>query len=92
MKYNHRLISPPRVIDNIRIYGDLDIVAMKINAILGRGKKKDFWDMAELLRTYSLDDCIEAYEDKFPSQQLLISVPVPLSTSMMLKKMRIPSH
>jgi hypothetical protein len=53
----------------------LDIAAMKINAILGRGKKKDFWDMAVLLEHYSLEDIIYAYQTKFPSQQLLISIP-----------------
>ena len=60
---------------NIRIYSDSDIIAMKLNAILGRGKKKDFWDLYELLHNYSLQDMINFYEKKFPEQNLLITIP-----------------
>jgi predicted nucleotidyltransferase component of viral defense system len=59
----------------IRMYGDKDIIAMKLNAILGRGKKKDFWDMYELLHHYSLKDMIAFHEKKFPEQNLLITIP-----------------
>ena len=52
-----------------------DIIAMKINAILKRAVKKDFWDIAELLKHYSIEDFISFYENKYPSQQLLISIP-----------------
>ncbi len=52
---------------------------MKINAILGRGKKKDFWDVAELLQHYSLKEMIGFYTIKFPKQQLLISIPYALT-------------
>lgn len=47
--YPHPLISAIEKIDCIRMYADKDIIAMKLNAILGRGKKKDFWDIYELL-------------------------------------------
>ena len=40
-----------------------------------RGAKKDFWDIAELLQHYSIENCISFYEKKYPSQQLLISIP-----------------
>ncbi len=48
---------------------------MKIQAILGRGKKKDFWDMAELLQDFSIKNIITFHHQKYPSQQLLISIP-----------------
>ena len=48
---------------------------MKIQAILGRAKKKDFWDLAQLLERYSVSEIISYYSKKFPSQQLLISIP-----------------
>ena len=50
-----------------------------INAILGRGKKKDFWDLAELSNHYTVAQMIELYQHKFPSQQLLISIPQALT-------------
>lgn len=56
-----------------------DIAAMKINAILKRGVKKDFWDAAELLNHYSIDDFIHFYHQKFPSQQLAIAIPQALT-------------
>ena len=67
------------VIDGIRMYGSADIAAMKIQAILGRGKKKDFWDLAELFNYFSLDDIIQFHTNKYPSQQLLISIPYALT-------------
>ncbi|MCF0056936.1 hypothetical protein LXL81_14300 [Dyadobacter sp. CY356] len=48
---------------------------MKINAILGRGKKKDFWDLYEILHQFSLSEVINFHREKFPSQMLLISIP-----------------
>ncbi|MBS1947954.1 MAG: nucleotidyl transferase AbiEii/AbiGii toxin family protein [Bacteroidetes bacterium] len=41
------MIGPIQTIDNIRIFSVEDIIAMKVQAILGRGKKKDFWDIAD---------------------------------------------
>jgi predicted nucleotidyltransferase component of viral defense system len=61
--------------DGIRMFGDRDIIAMKIFAILQRAQKKDFWDLAELLQHYSFKDCIAAYNEKYPSNQMLISIP-----------------
>jgi len=71
----HPLISDIETINNIRIYSDSDIIAMKLNAILGRGKKKDFWDLHELLHHYSLKDMIRFHESKFPEHNLLITIP-----------------
>jgi predicted nucleotidyltransferase component of viral defense system len=75
VQYSHPLIDTVEVIDGIRMYSNKDIAAMKINAILGRGVKKDFWDLFELLKLYSLNDIINFYNQKYPNQQLLISIP-----------------
>ncbi len=48
---------------------------MKIAAILRRAKKKDFWDIAELLNHYSVDDFVKFFFEKYPSQMLAISIP-----------------
>jgi hypothetical protein len=71
----HPLIGDRQVLDGIRMYCIQDLMAMKIQAILGRGQKKDFWDIAELLQHYSVSDFIQAHQKKYPSQQLLISIP-----------------
>ncbi len=79
IKYDHPVIAPASIIDDIRIYSDEDIIAMKINAILGRGKKKDFWDIYELMHHYELSEMINYHLAKFPKQMLLISVPSALT-------------
>jgi hypothetical protein len=57
------------------MYSSADIAAMKIQAILGRGKKKDFWDLHELLKHFSLQQIIDWHKQKFPNQMLAISIP-----------------
>ncbi|MEO8711682.1 MAG: nucleotidyl transferase AbiEii/AbiGii toxin family protein [Parafilimonas sp.] len=73
--YPHPTIRPPETIDGIRLYSSPDIAAMKINAILGRGKKKDFWDLAQLLLHYKLKELITFHKQKYPAQNLLITIP-----------------
>jgi len=73
--YYFKQIDNAIVEEEIRMFGDKDIMAMKIFAILQRAQKKDFWDVAELLHHYSLQDFIEAYYEKYPSNQMLISRP-----------------
>jgi hypothetical protein len=36
-----------------------DIIPMKLGAVSGRGAKKDFWDIAELLDNYSIKQMID---------------------------------
>lgn len=71
----HPPISEIELIDGIRFFGNDDIAAMKINAILKRAVKKDFWDIAELLKHYPLKHFIDCYSKKYPNQMLLISIP-----------------
>jgi hypothetical protein len=73
--YPHSKMAAPTIVDGIRMYHTDDIVAMKLNAILGRGKKKDFWDIAELTKHYSLHEMIKLHTQKYPNQLLLISIP-----------------
>lgn len=48
---------------------------MKINAILGRGEKKDFYDLYELLQHHNLSQIIEWYYEKYHKQIIAISIP-----------------
>jgi predicted nucleotidyltransferase component of viral defense system len=80
VKYHQHLqIGEVLEVDGIRMLDPLEIMAMKISAILKRAVKKDFWDIAELLKHYSLQASIDAYTEKFPTQQLLISIPYALT-------------
>jgi len=76
VKYHYYPVIAPVIIEEgIRFLSDQDIMAMKINAILRRGVKKDFWDIAELLEYYTMDELIDNYKKKYPNQLLLISIP-----------------
>ncbi len=75
VRHPHPLIRPLQTIDDIRMFSTEDIIAMKVQAILGRGKKKDFWDIAELLQHYTIPDFIQFHKEKYTTQNLLITVP-----------------
>jgi len=77
--HHHPLIEKIITEDGIRLVSIPDIMAMKIAAILRRGVKKDFWDIAELLQHYTVEDFINYYTKKYPGQQLLVSVPFALT-------------
>lgn len=73
--YNHPVIAPVVILEKIKMYSTEDIIAMKINAVLGRGVKKGFWDIYELLHHFSLKQMIGFHIKKFPKQMLAISIP-----------------
>jgi hypothetical protein len=73
--FPHKPIAPFENVEQIRMYSNADIGAMKIQAMLGRGKKKDFWDLYELLKHYSLQQLMDWHKQKYPSQMLAISIP-----------------
>jgi hypothetical protein len=68
-------IAEVLVVDGIRMYADDDIAAMKVQAILNRGVKKDFWDLHELLQHHPLEWIMEKHKRKFPNQLLAVSIP-----------------
>ena len=73
------LIEKLDFIEGVRMFSDNDIMAMKIFAILKRAKRKDFFDLAELLNHYKLKHVIEQYKRKYPDHMLLISIPSAIS-------------
>lgn len=79
VRHPFEMLNPTSIIQNIRMFSTEDIVAMKVQATLGRGKKKDFWDIAELLKYYTVQNFIDFHSKKYSHQNLLISVPQALS-------------
>lgn len=56
--------------DGLRLASPKDIAAMKINAIEGRGSKKDFIDLFFLLQHYSFEEILEFYVKKYPQYSM----------------------
>lgn len=63
-------IDAPVCFDGITLASPKDIATMKVNAVEGRGTKKDFVDIYLLLQHYSLDDLLAFYSQKYPNYSL----------------------
>lgn len=59
-------IDEPVIEGGIRLASPRDIAAMKVNAIEGRGTKKDFIDIYFLLQHFSLGEILDFYKQKYP--------------------------
>jgi predicted nucleotidyltransferase component of viral defense system len=65
--YNFELLEPLTIIEGIRLVSKKDIAAMKLNAIAGRGSKKDFIDFFQLLNEFTLTEMLTFYSQKYPN-------------------------
>jgi hypothetical protein len=74
VNYKYPLLKDILVVDNIRMLSIQDIAAMKLNAIAGRGSKKDFIDFFYLLKKFSLDEIISFYEQKYNDGSVFMAV------------------
>ncbi|MDQ1151222.1 hypothetical protein QE382_003206 [Sphingobacterium zeae] len=52
--------------DNIRLASIEEIIAMKLDVIQRGGRKKDFWDLHELLDKYSISQMVALHEKRYP--------------------------
>ena len=59
-------IDAPVLENGLRLASPKDIAAMKVNAIQGRGSRKDFVDMYFLIRRYGLNQVMQFYKVKYP--------------------------
>lgn len=65
--YDENPIFPLINSNGIRMVSEKDIAAMKINAITqDRQRKKDFWDIHDLLETYSIEDMVSFALKRYP--------------------------
>lgn len=61
--------------ENIRFATIGEIAAMKIDVIQRGGRKKDFWDLHELIDEYSFKDMLSLHKQRYPynhNEQLII--------------------
>lgn len=65
VNYKYPFLDNHINIEGIRMASPKDIAAMKLNAIEGRGTKKDFIDLFFLLNQFSLVEMIEFYNQKY---------------------------
>lgn len=65
VNYHYPLISEPITEDGIRLLSLPDIAAMKLAAVAGRGRKRDFYDLFFLLKEFSLRQLLDFYNKKY---------------------------
>jgi len=65
VNYEYKWLTNKITTDNIHLASIEDIAAMKLNAIIGRGSKKDFIDLFFILKDYSLETLIDFYTKKY---------------------------
>ena len=65
VNYKYPLLDKLTIIDGIRMVSVKDISAMKLNAIAGRGSKKDFIDLYFLLQMHTLSEMLSFYTNKY---------------------------
>ena len=63
--YRYDIIDDFKIFNKIRLAGLKDIAAMKLEAIAGRGSKKDFIDMFFLLKRYTLEEIFTFHTRKY---------------------------
>lgn len=65
VNYRYKWIEKATCKDKLNLAGIRDIAAMKLNAVSGRGTKKDFIDVYFMLQYYSLSELMQFYQDKY---------------------------
>ena len=66
LRYDYVHLSGPEMIDGIYLSSMIDNSLMKLSAIVGRGAKKDFADLAKIIEVISLDELIDKFGMKYP--------------------------
>ncbi|TFV97400.1 hypothetical protein E4S40_01720 [Algoriphagus kandeliae] len=65
VNYRYLWLNPCLLSENLRLADKRDIAAMKLNAISGRGSKKDFIDLYFLMNEYSLAEMLGFFRQKY---------------------------
>lgn len=72
--YPYKHLSSVELMDGLTLASLPDNAVMKLSALVNRGTKKDFVDVAELLNHISLEKLLEYYADKYPQSSSFIAL------------------
>ena len=64
--FTDKYVFPLIDTNGVRLASIEEIAAMKLDVVGRGGRKKDFWDLHELLDSYSIDDMIKFYIKRYP--------------------------
>jgi len=63
--HKYPILKPGLEFHNIKIMSIVDISAMKLGAILSRAKKRDYIDIARIMKDYDLDRILTFFKKKY---------------------------
>ncbi|MFV5695418.1 nucleotidyl transferase AbiEii/AbiGii toxin family protein [Flavobacterium sp. LB3P122] len=64
--YTDTYIQPYIEVDGIRMATIEEIIAMKIDVVQRGGRKKDFWDLHDLLESYDISQMLDLHKQRYP--------------------------
>lgn len=64
--YTDPFIRPILEVDGLRLASVEEIAAMKMDVASRGGRKKDFWDIDQIMQKYSLDELLSLHEERYP--------------------------
>lgn len=74
LRHDYPLLLPIEEVEDLPLLSIPDVAAMKMNATINRGAKKDFFDLHELLNHYFLEELLRFFERKYPSTNRFIAL------------------
>lgn len=64
--YTDTFIQPYIEVDGIRMATVEEIIAMKVDVVQRVGRKKDFWDLHDLLSSYDIGQMLDLHKQRYP--------------------------
>jgi len=64
--YTDPFVFPLIEYENLRLSQPEEIAAMKLEVIGNNGRKKDFWDLHELIEHFTWDQMLDFYKKRYP--------------------------
>lgn len=67
--YGYPLLEPIFDLDGCPLAGLADIGLMKLDAVISRGSRKDFYDLFEIAKHFPLSELLELGDQKYPNMR-----------------------
>lgn len=67
--YGYQMLEAFVQLENVNLASMLDIGLMKLDAVIGRGSRKDFFDLYVIATQYPLEKLLQAGERKYPASR-----------------------
>ena len=74
LRHDYPSLAPVDTIAGIPLLSVADVTAMKINAVIIRGSKRDFFDLHCPLQDFELAQLLDWFESKYPQSNRFLAL------------------